>query len=63
MEYGDQISNGTWKANDSFKKNSVIEDEAISPQPRWKNFNQIEMVFDTDLHWGVLIDELEMKLF
>ncbi|XP_063688102.1 uncharacterized protein LOC134821307 isoform X2 [Bolinopsis microptera] len=37
MEYGDQISNGTWKANDSFKKNSVIEDEAISPQPRIHN--------------------------
>ena len=34
MEYGDQISNGTWKANESIKKNSIIEDEAISPQPR-----------------------------
>jgi len=37
MEYGDQISNGTWKANESIKKNSVIEDEAISPQPRIHN--------------------------
>ncbi|KAL5251638.1 hypothetical protein ACHWQZ_G017126 [Mnemiopsis leidyi] len=37
LEYGDQTSNGTWKASEGYKKNSVIEDEAISPQPRIHN--------------------------